>query len=75
MDYDSPGAYRKNKLTVLVRDQTTRKTKWRCDTCHKWPNTLVIILRGGYVQEQLCLHCAKEVTACSGKLNHLNRQK
>jgi len=62
MDYDSPGAYRKNKLNIITTDQTFRSRKWRCDSCKKYPNTLVIILRGGYVQEQLCLHCAKKTT-------------
>jgi hypothetical protein len=75
MDYDSPGVYKKNKLNIHIINQTTRKTKWRCDSCKKFPNTLVIILRGGYVQEQLCLHCAKEVAECSGKIRQVNHQK
>ena len=59
MDYDSPGVYRKNKLTIDIIDNGGR---WRCDRCKKRPDMMVVILRGGYVQEQVCSDCAKEIT-------------
>ena len=31
--------------------------RWPCDKCGAEPENLVVILRGGYVQEQLCPGC------------------
>ena len=59
MDYDSPGAYKKNKLNV---DIVYNGGRWRCDRCKKRPDRMVVILRGGYVQEQVCLACAGKIT-------------
>ncbi len=72
MDYDSPGAYKKNKLTVHIVTQTG--VIFRCDKCGRYPDNLVLILRGGYVQEQLCLECGKGVAGlCSTEIDQKNQ--
>jgi hypothetical protein len=55
-DYESAGAYKKNKLTRVVIDNAWC-TVFSCDRCGKSPKELVTILRGGYVQEHLCKEC------------------
>jgi hypothetical protein len=57
MDYDSPGAYKKNKLGRFVM----RNEIWHCDECDCLPDKIVLILRGGYIQRQLCKECEKIV--------------
>ena len=58
MDYDSPGAYKKNKLTKYTMYNGGR---FHCDRCDKIPDRLVLVLRGGYVQEQICEECEGNV--------------
>lgn len=55
-DYESAGAYRKTKLGRTIIDANG----WPCDHCGKHPEELVIILRGGYVQEQVCKECEEK---------------
>jgi hypothetical protein len=54
MDYDSPGAYKKNKL---IQVSVYNRFQWACDSCGKYPNPIILTLRGGYVQNQLCEEC------------------
>ena len=54
MDYSSPGAYKKNKLTEV---SVYNRFEWRCDKCGKVRNPIMLTLRGGYVQQTLCEDC------------------
>ena len=54
MDYDSPGAYRKNKL---IQVSVYNRFGWECDGCGKVRNPILLTLRGGYVQQTLCEEC------------------
>lgn len=44
-----------NHLSRAVVDN--RDKQWSCEICHKSPDTVAVIMRGGYVQAQLCSKC------------------
>ena len=45
----------KDHLSRAVIDN--RDKQWDCEVCHSRPDTIAVIMRGGYVQEQLCSLC------------------
>jgi len=47
-----------NHLSRAVVDN--RDKQWDCEVCHRTPNTIAVIMRGGYVQQQLCSRCYTE---------------
>ena len=48
----------KNHLSRAIIDN--RDKQWECEVCHSRPDTLAVIMRGGYVQEELCSRCYTE---------------
>jgi len=37
-----------------------RTIRYQCDHCDNKPDTIAVIMRGGYVQKQLCSKCYTE---------------
>ncbi len=42
-------------LTRAIIDN--RNKAWDCEVCHARPDTIAVIMRGGYVQGQFCSVC------------------
>ncbi len=45
-------------ITKKVVDNRTGS--WECENCQERPETIAIIMRGGYIQEVLCSICYTE---------------
>ncbi len=42
---------------LLKKIVDNRDGMWECEECQQEPETIAIILRGGYIQEVLCSEC------------------